>query len=126
MENLSDAEKNVEKDRENVIEMQIYKDECLVDKSIPYDVMFPASKNYAETYDNPVDDLLSEFDFLVSEESSSENTRHEAYFLKLRENENFKISYLESLKSMISKINLQVKRIKEDTSRMKYYLDEID
>lgn len=96
---------------------------------IPHDVMFPASKNFSEYHsdyhseyhseyhsDDPLEDLLSEFDAILNEQtpvSSCDDSR-------------YSISYSDSLSSMADKLARQIKKIKEDSKRLQYYLDEIE
>jgi hypothetical protein len=101
-------------------------------KRIPNDVMFPSSKNYPEYLsDDPLEDLLSEFDSILNEEykeESKEVSEENKYVFDkyCRSNYDYKISYKDSLSTMMDKLEKQIKKVKEDSKRIKFYLDEIE
>lgn len=114
MEHLSEAE---EKDV-NVIKLNNFKQSR---NEVPHDVAHPASKNYPEYLDDPISDLLGEFDDLVEEQPPRED-----FIYNHQKEWDYRVDYRDDLMTMVDKVGQQVKRIKEDTKRLRYYLDELD
>lgn len=84
--------------------------------SVPHDIAHPASKYYPE--DDPIADLLSEFDDLIDDDDEQ--------VMEKIDNSQFAVDYEDSVKSMAETILDQIKRLKEDSKRLRYYLDELN
>lgn len=90
---------------------------------IPHDVAHPASKNFAA--DDPLHELLHEFDELVDEHEDDSHEKEEFIFHHQRPWD-YQVHYDDDLRLMADTIMDQIKRLKEDAKRLKYYLDEMD
>lgn len=84
--------------------------------SVPHDIAHPASRYYPE--DDLIGDLLSEFDDLVEDDNEQE--------IGSIDNTQYAVDYEDSVKSMADTILDQIKRLKEDSKRLRYYLDELN
>ena len=95
---------------------------------VPHEIAHPASKWYPDYSDDPLADILFEFE---QEDELAANTQPMAdeiedfiYAHNLNEDNQIKLS--DTLPQMITKLTRQVKRLKEDTKRIKYYMDEVE
>jgi hypothetical protein len=112
MKHLSEAQKDV-----NVIKLNFKQSR----DEIPHEIAHPASKNYPEHIDDPIEDLLGEF-----EDIAAEPVERQDYIYNHQKNWDFQIQYQDDLNQMMAKVGRQIMRLKEDTKRLKYYLDELD
>lgn len=95
--------------------------ENIIPLRIPHDLAHPASKNYPVS-DDPLADLLFEFE----EEPAEEVEEDTDYMYVPHATEDLKISMQDSIITMSEKILKQLHRIKEDSKRLKYYMDEVE
>lgn len=90
----------------------------------PNEISHPASKNFPEELeDDPLAQLLAEgeLDDLFEDEDLEEDYIH-AHSRPW----DFTSSYLDSPMELAENIQKQIKRLKDDSKRMKYYLDELN
>jgi len=112
-----------EKETTNVIEVQFKRKQ----DEISHDIAHPASKHYLEEYDlddDPLYDLLHEFDDALLEEKSSRV--QEDFIFHLVGVNDVKLSMDQSALEMSEEVLTQVERLKEDFKRIKFYLDEMN
>jgi hypothetical protein len=99
---------------------------------IPNDIAHPASKHYPEAElqagDDPLSDLLHEFDDLVLKEDDSEDIveNRDEYIFHHQKSWDYQVKYNDDLCFMADTVLDQIKRLKEDSKRLKYYLDEMN
>lgn len=127
MKNVTDVER-----RSNVISLS-FKDRRSTLKEdvndIPHEIAHPASRRYAIESD-PLDDLLSEFNHLVDEDLINEleesTMEKEDFIFNHQQNWDFTIDHEDDPRFMADTILDQIKRLKEDSKRLKYYLNEMN
>lgn len=125
MKNATDVDR-----RTNVIPLS-FKDRRRDDESssseeeIPIEVAHPASKNFP--LDDPLADLLSELNDIDLEDCDFEGEEEDEDFIfHHQKNWDFQVSLEDSPKVMADTIVEQIKRLKDDSKRIKYYLDEMN
>ncbi len=115
--------------RNNVIPLS-FKDRRRTDEpsskeEIPHDVAHPASKNFP--LDDPLADLLNEFSEMDLDECDFEDEpEEEDYIFHHQKNWDFQVSIDDSPKMMADTIVEQIKRLKDDSKRIKYYVNELN
>ena len=87
--------------------------------AIAHDVAHPASKNFVD--DDPLVDLLHEFDDLIEEIDQNEE-----YIFHHQKPWDYQVSFSDDSRFMADKILDQIKRLKDDAKRLRYYLDEMN
>lgn len=113
MKQTSEAERD-----DNVIKLSFKQEND--PNSIPHEIAHPASKHFTE--DDPLEDLLHEFDDLVDDDLLEDE---EEFIFHHQKPWDYQVSYDEDLRSMADTVLDQIKRLKEDAKRLKYYLDEM-
>lgn len=109
MKNASDVERD-----ENVIQISF-------GNEIPNEISHPESLRYPEEIDDPLAELLNEYNDVVEEDLPKED------FIFAHEDKwRFSVSTLETTQEMADTILKQSRRIREDVKRLKYYLDEMN
>lgn len=104
----------------NVIEVQFNKTSSI---SIPDEIAHPASKNY-RLDDDPLDNLLHEFDDVIEDQLKLE--MYEDYIHHLEEADDIKLNMEQTPAQMGEEVLDQLARLREDFKRMKFYLDELN
>ncbi len=90
----------------------------------PNEIAHPASKNYPEELDlDPLEELLAEGGL---EELFEEDEQEEDYIHAHSRQWDFSASFQDDAMELASSIQKQIKRLKEDSKRIKYYLDELN
>ena len=87
---------------------------------VPNDIAHPASKNFPEEIDDPLQDLLDE---AMIEDDEIEESDH--YIFAHDQSWDFSVSMNDSAIELSSNLTKQVSRLKEDRKRLKYYIDEM-
>lgn len=90
--------------------------------AVPHEVAHPASKHFD---DDPLNELLHEFDDLVDEDEDLFSDEEEEFIFHHQKPWDYQMSFDEDLRSMADTVLEQIKRLKEDAKRLKYYLDEM-
>ena len=116
MKQTSEAERD-----DNVIKLSFKQD--YDPDAIPHEVAHPASKHFIE--DDPLNDLLTEFDDLIDDEDDFEQEEEEFIFHHQKPWD-YQVKYDDDLRLMADTVMDQIKRLKEDAKRLKYYLDEMN
>ncbi len=102
---------------------------------IDHSLAHPASKWFPEEGDDPLEDLLNEFNDLTDDVLSSEDIlndifteeeTHEDYIHHHQDYLPKQVSFKDEPKNIADNILAQMMRLKEDSKRMKYYLDELN
>lgn len=106
---------------DNVISLSFKKD--YDPNAIPHDIAHPASKHFIE--DDPLNDLLTEFDDLVDEEEDIIE-EEDTFIFHHQKPWDYQVQFDDDVRSMADTILDQIKRLKEDSKRLKYYLDEMN
>lgn len=88
---------------------------------VPHDIAHPASKNFPEEIDDPLQDLLNEG---MIEDEIEEESEH--YIFAHDKSWNYSVSMEDTALEMSSNLSSQISRLKEDIKRLKYYLDEMN
>lgn len=92
---------------------------------IPNDISHPASKNFPEDLeDDPLAQLLAEGE--LDDLFEDEEAEQEDYIHAHSRPWDFTSSYLDEPMELAENIQKQIKRLKDDSKRMKYYLDELN
>ncbi|MCO4754646.1 MAG: hypothetical protein KC478_09185 [Bacteriovoracaceae bacterium] len=90
----------------------------------PNEIAHPASKNFPEEVDlDPLEELLAEGGF---EELFEEDVQEEDYIHAHSRPWDFSSSFQDDALDLAANIQKQIKRLKEDSKRIKYYLDELN
>lgn len=87
------------------------------ENDIPVEISHPASKHF------PVEKrqtLLSDFDSLVESHRFKDD-----YIFHHDQKWDYKGKFSDPLSEVVNKISSQIQRIKEDTKRIKFYLDDL-
>lgn len=92
--------------------------------NVPHEIAHPASKWYPEASDDPLADILFEFDDEQPESAQAEEL--DDFIYAHNTSQDVQITMSDSLSQMMAKISKQIKRLQEDTKRIKYYLDEVE
>lgn len=88
------------------------------------DIEHPASVWFDNNLDNdPLDDLLNEFEDLTEEDMVVEK---EDFIFHHQKKKDFNLSYKEDSISMTEKLLDQTRFLREDLKRLAYYLDEMN
>jgi len=125
MKNATEVER-----RNNVINLS-FKDRRKNEESsvddIPHEIAHPASVRYP-VQDDPLEELLNEFNHLVDEDliGELENEPSEEFIFNHQRNWDFEVTTQDEPKFMAETILDQIKRLKEDSKRLKYYLNEMN
>jgi hypothetical protein len=124
MKNATDVDR-----RSNVIPLSFKDrrgcDDSSANEDIPHDIAHPASKNFSLDY--PLADRLNEFSEIDLEAYSFEDDEEEEdYIFNHKKNWDFQVSIEDSPKVMADTIVEQIKRLKDDSKRIKYYLNELN
>lgn len=114
----------VERD-DNVIELSFKKKNYDADE-IPHDIAHPASKYFEDLDDDPINDLLSEFDDLIDDDEIEDGFEEEVFIFHHQKPWDYQVKYDDDLRVMGDIVIDQIKRLKEDAKRLKYYLDEMN
>lgn len=122
MKNLSDVGNN----QVNVIALGHFRKNEKHWETIPNEILFPASKNFSEADDDPLEDLLHEFDSILETPVWEESKIEKDFIFHHNNTIDYRVSYKDSLRDMADKLEQQIRRIKEDSKRIKYYLDEME
>lgn len=99
---------------------------------IPHDIAHPASKHFPEAElqlgDDPLSDLLHEFDDLVHNDDNGADAinNQDEFIFHHQKSWDYQVKYDDDLRFMADTVLDQIKRLKEDSKRLKYYLDEMD
>lgn len=88
---------------------------------VPNDIAHPASKNYPEEIDDPLQDLLDEA--MIEDEILEEESEH--YIFAHDKSWDYSVSMDDTPMELSSNLSNQITRLKEDIKRLKYYLDEM-
>ena len=110
-----------DEDNTNVIELNFNQ----LGNEIPHDISHPESTRFAEEeIEDPLNDLLHEFDDIEDENDDSLVQEDFIYHLKNYQDEDLDPSQaaLEMSQILLKKAS----RLKEDVKRVKYYLDEMN
>ena len=95
---------------------------------IANDIAHPASKRYP--IDDPLDELLSEFNHLVDEDLINElddySSEKEDFIFHHQQNWDYQVEVEDDMRFMADTVLGQIKRLKEDSKRLKYYLNEMN
>lgn len=132
MKSLNEVER-----RSNVIELS-FKDRRKINTdvnesssdNIPNDIAHPASKRFP--IDDPLDELLNEFNHLIDEdlideiEQTTTEIEKEDFIFHHQQNWDFQVNIEDDSRYMADTILGQIKRLREDSKRLKYYLNEMD
>ncbi|MEX0798374.1 MAG: hypothetical protein WEB87_02675 [Bacteriovoracaceae bacterium] len=116
--------KNSQADSENVIQISFRNE--VPSNNIPNDIAHPASKRYPETLspeDDPLAQLLAEADI---EDEDYDCLEEENYIHAHAQPWAFQASYEDAPRELGNNALRQIKRLKEDAKRLKYYLDEMN
>jgi len=101
-------------------------DHSVIDHSIAH----PASKWFAEVDDDPLESLLQEFSDLTDDEDFIDifeaEEQHDVYIHHHQKACPTQASFDDTPKNIADNILAQMKRLKEDSKRIKYYLDELN
>ncbi|MCT4642898.1 MAG: hypothetical protein N4A33_11465 [Bacteriovoracaceae bacterium] len=97
----------------NVIEVSFAK------KVIPTSISHPESKWF--NHEESAHDLLGEFDRLIESHDFCED-----YVFHHQKQWDYRAQFSDAALDIAEKINQQLSRLKEDTRKIKYYLDEMD
>jgi hypothetical protein len=89
---------------------------------VPHDIAHPASKNFPEEIDDPLQELLDEAN--IPDDLSEIEEEH--YIYAHQESWDYSMQMEQGLIEMSTTITDQLKRLKEDIKRLKYYLDEMN
>ena len=127
MKNVSEVER-----RSNVIPLSFSdrraKQIESMSTDIPNDIAHPASKRYP--IDDPLDELLNEFNHLVDEDLINEldeySTEKEDFIFHHQQNWDYQVEVEDDMRLMADTVLTQIKRLKEDSKRIKYYLNEMN
>ena len=124
MKNATDVDR-----RSNIIPLSFKdrrnSDESRANEKVPHDIAHPASKNYS--LDDPLADLLNEFSGIDLEAYDFDDEEEEEdYIFSHQKNWDFQVSIEDSPKAMADMIVEQIKRLKDDSKRIKYYLNELN
>jgi hypothetical protein len=99
-----------------------------ISNDIPNDIAHPASKRYP--IDDPLDELLNEFNHLVDEDLINEldeySAEKEDFIFHHQQNWDYQVEVEDDMRFMADTILTQIKRLKEDSKRLKYYLNEMN
>jgi hypothetical protein len=87
---------------------------------VPHDIAHPASRHYALEVDDPLSELLNEFNELV------DDPVEEDYIFHHQKPWDYQVNLQDDLRLMADTVLGQIKRLKEDAKRLKYYLDEMN
>ena len=99
----------------NVIKVEF----CANNRSeIPTHISHPASRHYPP--EDNAKELLKEFDELINSHSFRDD-----YIFHHDKKWDYKAEFSDGLNSIVDKISSQISRIKEDTKRIKFYLDDL-
>ena len=99
----------------NVIKVEF----CASNRSeIPTHISHPASRYYPP--EDNAKELLKEFDELINSHSFRDD-----YIFHHDKKWDYKAEFSDGLNSIVDKISSQISRIKEDTKRIKFYLDDL-
>jgi hypothetical protein len=97
-------------------------------QKIPNDIAHPASTRYP--IDDPLDELLNEYNHLVDEDLIDELDEclieKEDFIFHHQQNWDYQITTEDDTPLMADTILGQIKRLKEDSKRLKYYLNEMN
>lgn len=88
-------------------------------RNVPVEVSHPASKHYP--VEESAKDLLSDFEGLID----SHKFKDDYIFHHDKKQWGYKAEFGDSLTSIVDKVSLQIKRIHEDTKRIKFYIDDL-
>ena len=113
MKQTSDAERE-----DNVIKLSFKQN--YDPNAIAHDIAHPASKHFID--DDPLNDLLTEFDHLIEDEDEFE----EEFIFHHQKPWDYQVRFDDDLRTMADSVLDQIKRLKEDAKRLKYYLDEMN
>lgn len=95
---------------------------------IPHDIAHPASKRYP--IDDPLDELLNEFNHLVDEDLINEldeySSEKQDFIFHHQQNWDYQVEVEDDMRFMADTVLGQIKRLKEDSKRLKYYLNEMN
>jgi hypothetical protein len=124
MKNATDVDR-----RSNVIPLSFKdrrnSDDASANEDIPHDIAHPASKRFS--LDDPLADLLNEFSEIDLEAYDfDDEDEEEDYIFNHQKNWDFQVSVEDSPKAMADTIVEQIKRLKDDSKRIKYYLNELN
>jgi hypothetical protein len=110
-------------DNTNVIEIKFGTDR---EVEIPNEISHPASNRYLpeDLSDDPLADLLGEFDDLENEETQLE--QQEDYLFHVENYQDSKLEATQNSLEMSEILLTKIKKLKEDMKRTKYYLDELN
>lgn len=110
----------VERD-DNVIKLS-FKQQKYDPNVIPHEVAHPASKHFND--DDPLNDLLTEFDDLIDDDDFID--KEEEFIFHHQKPWDYQVQFDDDLRHMADTVMDQIKRLKEDAKRLKYYLDEMN
>lgn len=85
---------------------------------IPNDISHPASRHYPP--EDNAKELLKEFDELINSHSFTDD-----YIFHHDKKWDYRAEFSDNLNEIVDKITSQITRIKDDTKRIKFYLDDI-
>ena len=127
MKNATDVERRTNviplsfKDRRSEVDVE-------PDSATPNEISHPASKRF-EALDDTLSEFLPESEFLdVKLDLSSliDEDYDENYIFHHQKSWDFEVSRMDSPKTMADTVLKQIKRLKEDSKRIKYYLQELN
>lgn len=98
------------------------------EEEAPHGISHPASKNFPVKLD-PLEDLLAELDIAETEyevDYECQDEVQEDYIFHHQKEWNYSISRDDSPSEIADTVIKQIQRLKEDSKRLKYYLQELN
>ena len=89
---------------------------------VPNEIAHPASKRFPKDIDDPLQELLDEANI---PDDLMESAEEEHYIYAHEKSWDYSMQMEQGLVEMSTTISDQLKRLKEDIKRLKYYLDEM-
>lgn len=95
---------------------------------IPHDIAHPASKNFQVNgmIDDPLAEILSEYEEMDFDENDLEDEQEEDYIFHHQKDCDYQVDFNDSNKQMAETILEQIKRLRDDSKRIRYYLQELN